>query len=219
MGADGAFATHLDSPVASVEQTATSAAVRLRDGSQLEARIVVVAVPLNVLATISFSPPLSDAKRPAIEAGQASHGVKIWVRARGEVGRLVLGAPGGPVTYMQPEYRVGDDTLLVGFGPNAGALDVTDHAAVVAAVRSLLPEADVTSSHGHDWDADEFARGTWSMYHPGQLTGALPALQEPEGRVILAGSDVATGWNGFIDGAIESGFAAARTVRQVLRAS
>ena len=27
----------------------------------------------------------------------------------------------------------------------------------------------------------------------------------PEGRVVLAGSDIANGWAGFIDGAIESG--------------
>ena len=54
------------------------------------------------------------------------------------------------------------------------------------------------------------------MYRPGQLTGALRALQEPERRVILAGSDVASGWNGFIDGAIESGFRAARTAHRVL---
>jgi monoamine oxidase len=30
-------------------------------------------------------------------------------------------------------------------------------------------------------------------------------MQEPEGRVLLAGSDLANGWAGFIDGAIESG--------------
>jgi monoamine oxidase len=37
-----------------------------------------------------------------------------------------------------------------------------------------------------------------------------PAMQAPEGRVVLAGSDLANGWAGFIDGAIESGFRAAR---------
>ena len=54
---------------------------------------------------------------------------------------------------------------------------------------------------------------------PGQLTGALRALQEPERRIVLAGSDIATGWNGFIDGAIESGFRAARTARRVLHSA
>lgn len=33
-------------------------------------------------------------------------------------------------------------------------------------------------------------------------------MRRPEGRVILAGSDLANGWAGFIDGAIESGLEA-----------
>jgi monoamine oxidase len=34
------------------------------------------------------------------------------------------------------------------------------------------------------------------------------AMQIPEGRVLLAGSDIANGWTGSIDGAIESGLRA-----------
>jgi monoamine oxidase len=33
-------------------------------------------------------------------------------------------------------------------------------------------------------------------------------MRRPEARVILAGSDLANGWAGFIDGAIESGLQA-----------
>ena len=50
-------------------------------------------------------------------------------------------------------------------------------------------------------------------YRPNQITRDLTALQQPEGRaVFLAGSDIASGWNGNIDGAIESGLSAARGV-------
>jgi monoamine oxidase len=47
------------------------------------------------------------------------------------------------------------------------------------------------------------------MLRPGQLR-QLQALQQPHGRVHIAGSDYATGWAGFIDGAIESGLRTAR---------
>jgi monoamine oxidase len=33
-------------------------------------------------------------------------------------------------------------------------------------------------------------------------------MRRPEGRVVFAGSDLANGWAGFIDGAIESGLRA-----------
>jgi hypothetical protein len=51
---------------------------------------------------------------------------------------------------------------------------------------------------------------------PNQLTGSLRGLQAAEGRVFFAGSETANGWNGFIDGAIESGFRAAREAQQTL---
>jgi monoamine oxidase len=40
-------------------------------------------------------------------------------------------------------------------------------------------------------------------------------MQEPEGRVLLAGSDLADGWAGFIDGAIESGLRAGARAAQI----
>ena len=54
------------------------------------------------------------------------------------------------------------------------------------------------------------------MQRAGQLTGALAELQRPEGRVLIAGSDYADGWAGFIDGAIESGMRAGRDVHALL---
>ena len=50
------------------------------------------------------------------------------------------------------------------------------------------------------------------MYPPGMLTSSLAELQRPEGNIFFAGADIANGWRGFIDGAIESG---ARTATQI----
>jgi monoamine oxidase len=41
-------------------------------------------------------------------------------------------------------------------------------------------------------------------------------MQRPEGAVILAGSDLANGWAGFMDGAIESGLRAGATALRQL---
>jgi monoamine oxidase len=65
----------------------------------------------------------------------------------------------------------------------------------------------------HDWLADEFARGTWAIHRPGWFTKYHAEMQRPEGTVVLAGSDLANGWSGFMDGAIESGL---RATAQVL---
>ncbi|HZS92281.1 MAG TPA: FAD-dependent oxidoreductase [Chloroflexota bacterium] len=44
-------------------------------------------------------------------------------------------------------------------------------------------------------------------------------MQQPEGRVLLAGSEMANGWCGFIDGAIESGLRVSRVVAHLLASS
>jgi monoamine oxidase len=66
MAADGDFTTRFGAPVANVEHDAREVAVRLRDGTELAARAAIIAVPLNVLGAIAFSPALIDG---AIESG------------------------------------------------------------------------------------------------------------------------------------------------------
>ena len=94
--------------------------------------------------------------------------------------------------------------------------DINDAKAIQNAVRRLLPGAEVEWAVGYDWNADSYARGTWCVFRPGQLTRYLRELQRPEGRVFYASGDNANGWRGFIDGAIESGLRAGREVTAAL---
>jgi monoamine oxidase len=98
-----------------------------------------------------------------------------------------------------------DGVLLVCFGPSAADLDVTDADAVAAALRELAPEAEVVAVHAHDWVADPWSRGTWSVLRPGQVHRAWSALRAPESRVHFAGAHTALWWPSFMDGAVESG--------------
>ena len=95
-------------------------------------------------------------------------------------------------------------------------LSPTNNASVREAFESAIPGLDILEVIGHDWEGDAFSRGTWSMYRPGQLTRSVPAARMPEGQLVFAGADLARGWTGFVDGAIESGLTAAIAVRRVL---
>jgi monoamine oxidase len=216
IAADGGFEIRYEAPVAAVEQSGGAVAVRTRGGDTIEARGVVVAVPLNALGSIDFAPMLSEAKQAVAAEGQATHGVKIWIRVRGNHDYIATAPGTHGIAFLQSEYKIDGDTLFVSFGPDASALDPADKDAVARAAAEFFPGAEIVDSHAHDWTTDEFARGTWCMFRPNQLTRYLPALQEPEGRVYLASSDVADGWNGFIDGAIESGLTTARKVARAL---
>jgi len=179
------------------------------ESAEHEARRAVVTVAPGVLPSIRFTPPLAPAMLDANHAGQ---GVKAWAIARGVADDLVAMGHGTLLDFAGAIETTADGVLLVCFGPSAQDLDVTDDAAVAAAVRELAPEADVVAVHAHDWARDPYSRGTWSFLRPGQVHAAWSALRAPAGVVHFAGAHTALRWPSFMDGAIESGHRVAEEV-------
>jgi monoamine oxidase len=204
------FERRLSSPVAGVTVRGDGVSVETRSGEVLIGRCAVVAVPLNVLGSISFTPGLSERKQEAIALGQASRGIKIFIHARGEPALQNAIRPGHPFGYLGSEELFDDGTqLMIGFGRDAAACEYGDPSTVQHDLDEIIPGYDVLDATAHDWLADEYSRGTWAIHRPGWYSrGFHTAMREPEGRLLLAGSDLANGWAGFIDGAIESGLRA-----------
>ena len=112
----------------------------------------------------------------------------------------------------------GEGRLFMGFSVQE-RVDLSDHDAVAAAVRSHLPEATVAATAGHDWVGDRFSQGTWLSVPPTWFSdGTFETLAVPEGRLAFAGSDIATEGAGWIEGAVGSGVDAAAHLLGVLAA-
>jgi monoamine oxidase len=120
------------------------------------------------------------------------------------------------LNFFQVEYTLDGDTIAVGFGPDASKIDVEDPAAVQAQLARLVPGAEVVAVASHNWVDDPLSGETWPMHRTGFLSTHLAAMQAAHGLVFFAGSDIANGWCGFIDGAIESGMGAARDAAALL---
>lgn len=58
------------------------------------------------------------------------------------------------------------------------------------------------------WQRDEYSDGAYAIYRPGQWFGLRPILARPHGKVLFAGEHLAD-WQGFMEGAIETGEASA----------
>ncbi|MFP3580663.1 NAD(P)/FAD-dependent oxidoreductase [Arthrobacter sp. SIMBA_036] len=215
--ADSRAELRLNQQVVSVRQDRDEVRVTTTCGKTYAARQLILGLPLSVLNDIDIQPPLSPVKREAAAKGQAGRGAKLWITVKGCHERFVaLGPETGALNFLQVEYIDDESTTLVGFGPDAAAVDVDDVAAAQRHVDALVPGLEVLEVAGHDWVADQFAQSTWPMHYTGYLTNCLTELQRPEDRIHLAGSDYANGWGGFIDGAIESGIDAARHVEAEL---
>jgi monoamine oxidase len=64
-----------------------------------------------------------------------------------------------------------------------------------------------------DWMAEEFTRGCYGAHFaPGTWTSYGQAWRAPAGRIHWAGAECAPRWNGYMEGAVRSGEAAADTV-------
>ena len=61
------------------------------------------------------------------------------------------------------------------------------------------------------WQRDKYTDGAYALYRPGQWFGIRPILQRPHLKVLFAGEHLAD-WQGFMEGAIETGEAAAQSL-------
>ena len=199
--------------VEAIEHGDESVRVTTSDGQVHTARHAIVTFPLAALSRIRIAPALPHAMDAAVNTGQAGLGTKVWFRLEGVTEPFVaFGEKDWPLNFFQGEYPDGDGIIVIGFGPDAGAIDPTDAHAIEEVIGRLIPGARVTAAESHDWVADEFAGETWPMHKPGYLTTALAGFHAGDGRLRFAGADYAHGWGGFIDGAIESGLIEARRI-------
>lgn len=218
MQADSRATLMANSPVQSVSQSETGVTVRTSTGQVHEGRTAIVAAPLNCLVDIDFQPALSDAKLQVSRQRHTGSGTKVYAQIKGNRPRFMGHGPADlPLTFVWTEYDDGDSHVLCGFGPSPDMLDINDDDAVLDAIRQYAPDAELMASYGYDWNLDPYAKGTWCMYPPGVLTEKLAALQAPEGRIYFASGDIASGWRGFLEGAVESGASAAVQVSDRVR--
>lgn len=210
----------LSTPVSKVEQREGYVIVTTESDERITASAVVMTAPVNTLQDIEFSPKLSDAKIAMAKERHSGAGVKGYIQIEQDVGNIMTYAPAKnavtPFTSVFTDHVNDHGTMLIAFAPDPELIDINDNEAVAAALDPLIPGARVKECFGYDWNLDPFSQGTWLTNQPGQTTRYLKGLQKREGRLFFAGADMANGWRGFIDGAIESGRYVGQQVVQYL---
>jgi monoamine oxidase len=214
----------LGNAVSRIVQSQHNAQVTLANGDVIECDEVVLAIPPTVWHKIDISPALP--KELSVQMGSAVKYVAmaskpIWAsqpagidyfgddhlgmtweshRGHGSGASIVASFAGGtfadaaltiPAINRATNYREAFDALLPGFANVVVRDEFVDHV-------------------GNPW-----IRGGYSCPAPGQVTTAWKALQEPIGRIHLAGEHTALGFTGFMEGALQSGVRVARRVAGV----
>ncbi|MGZ5345167.1 MAG: flavin monoamine oxidase family protein [Actinomycetota bacterium] len=206
----------LDSSVAGVAQGADLVRVTTTDGRELTGAAVVVALPLNCLDDVTFSPGLPAPLARAAREKQAGRSTKVLTITEAFGAHTVGSAWGHPLQGALGMYDVEGGTLVAGFDGLGRLADPHDAREVEAALEVFAPETRVVAVDSHDWINDPFSKGTWLTTPPGWSSGADTELAAPYGRLAFAGSDIAFDGSGYIEGAIISGREAAQHVAQLL---
>lgn len=79
LGALYSFRTHVDS----IKQTGDTVEVQTRDGQLFRCRKLICTIPLNVLHSVKFDPPLSPLRQEAIQLGHTNFMTKIHAVVEG----------------------------------------------------------------------------------------------------------------------------------------
>lgn len=122
-------------------------------------------------------------------------------------------SPGVLVGFME-----GDDGRLWGQRTRAERYRATiDSFARYFGPQALHPLGGINGYVEKVWAAEEYTGGCYGGFLPtGVWTAFGPALRAPIGALHWAGSETATTWNGYMDGAVQSGERAAAEVGRAL---
>lgn len=206
----------LSSPVTGVTRTGDGVAVSA-GGNSYHAKGLILALGLNQLKAVHFTPELSRAKQDAIALGHGGRSFKLWIKAEGvPVGTLATG-DGHGIEFAFAE-RLADDgsAMIVAFGLTRDDNHPCDAAWVKAQAGKLFPGARILSHDWHDWVEDRFARGTWVAALAGHEAGFEHTNWQPEGPVAFASSDYARDQAGWFEGAVISGEDAADALLKLM---
>ncbi|MGX1021090.1 monoamine oxidase [Pseudomonas sp. Y3 TE3536] len=206
-----------NTPVRKVEHHATGVTVTVENGDVFRASACVVAMPMNCWNDIQWAPALLPGKVAASKERHVGAGFKLKIKVKGNKGAYQsLAGVGHPVNMVYTDHFYDDHTTLFCMGYPTPGFDYNNKALVLKEVDKLLPNAEVLDTFAYDWTSDPYSKGSWCDYKVGMWSKYGADMRKTEGRVIFAGSDVADGWRGFIDGAIETGLRAGREASRLL---
>ncbi|XP_041352694.1 amine oxidase [flavin-containing] B-like [Gigantopelta aegis] len=219
---------HLNSAVVNVTETETGVIVTDCNNTKYQCEFVISAVPQALLNRISFKPPLPGSKLQLIQRIPMGSIIKTNMYYETAFWKD-LGFCGSAISDSGPVGYCVDDTKPDGSHPSLMAFILADKSRDMA---SLTPEQRKQALCQHfakvfksdeflqpigyiekNWMKEEFSGGCYvSTFPPGVLTKYGRELRKPVGRTHFAGTETASEWMGYMEGAIQAGERAAREV-------
>jgi monoamine oxidase len=217
----------LDTVVRRIKQHDAHVIVTVGTGdrtSELRAKFLVCALPASTVRDVIFDPPLPDPQHEAfarLRYGWATRLLlqfdrRFW-RVRGRPLAFGTDLPSGAVWdgNEQQKGRGGILSFLAGGHASKALQDLVRRdgiAGVVKQIGWLGRPSTVVTARAIAWDEDPWVRGGYAYFDPAFDPLWRAWLARPAGRIVFAGEHTSIKWQGYMNGAIESGLRAAAEV-------
>ena len=217
----------------SVRGRAVHASVRHgRNVATLMSDYIVFALPASTLRRVPIVPALPPHQHQAISSLRYGRGTKTLL----QFDRRFWRAPGRPRAFGSPlaygalwegneeqAGRPGILTLLAGGGASDATQLTVERQGIERFASGLewlgSDGAQLTASRQIVWQSDPFARGGYAFFDPSFDPSLREWLARPAGRLFFAGEHTSLRWQGYMNGAVESGRRAAFEVAAAVRLS
>lgn len=190
---------------------------------ELHAAFVVCAIPVTTLRDLVIDPPLPSPQRDAIEHLRLGRATRILLqfdrrfwKKRGRPIAFGTDLPVGAV-WDGNEHQSGAGILSFVAGGNASPelqdiLRQSGEQGVIERIGWLGRPSRLLASRTVVWDDDPWAKGGYAFFDPAYDPLWRAWLARPAGRIVFAGEHMSVRWQGYMNGAIETGLRAAAEI-------
>ncbi|MDQ6785194.1 MAG: FAD-dependent oxidoreductase [Acidobacteriota bacterium] len=215
----GAENIRLKSFVMEISQRAGTVTVKT-ENENFTADACICTTPTASLRRIKFNPPLPsvqlEAAQKLIYARICKNSVLYEKRFWKDENFSMVSDTTSHYYFHSTQNQTGTEGILTSYaiGEKADVLaSQSDERRMKIVARDLVDFNEdapklAKGIASYAWQRDRFTEGAYALYRPGQWFGIRPILARPHGKVLFAGEHLAD-WQGFMEGAIETGEAAA----------
>jgi len=221
----------LETEVAAVSHRGSAVRVSIKDRSgtsQLTCDYLLLALPASIVRRTPMTPALPVPQHDAYTRLKYGHATKTLLQFSKRFWRV----PGRPRAFGSPlpfgavwdgnedqRGRAGILTLVAGGGASDLTQTLVAREGMAGLARALgwlgSERADLVASRQIVWEQDPYARGGYAYFDPGFDPQLRSWLARPCGRIFFAGEHTSIKWQGYMNGAVESGMRAAAEIAAV----
>ena len=220
---------NLNTELLAVSQRGGTIRASVRNGrarSQIQTDYLVSTLPASLLRRVPITPALPVQQHEAVSSLKYGRGTKtllqfntrFWrsgTRPRAFGSALPIGA--GWEANEDQRGKSGILSLLAGGSASDETAAIVEREGVPGLVRALAwlgsSDAELVGWRQARWESDPWSRGGYAVFDPAFKPAQRGWLAQPYGRMFFAGEHTSIRWQGYMNGAVESGHRAAAEVR------